>query len=82
MRMPQAPPHPVGVRTRTARVPTHRKAKIMEVCSILQRPSRTRLLQGAAAGAVVTMIVGFNWGGRSRPSPSARQGAMLPVTEA
>jgi hypothetical protein len=43
--------------------PSHRKAKIMEVPSILQGPSLTRLLQGAAAGAVVTMIVGFNWGG-------------------
>ncbi len=30
---------------------------------MLQGPSLTRLLQGAAAGAVVTMIVGFNWGG-------------------
>jgi hypothetical protein len=43
--------------------PSHRKAKIMEVPSILQGPSLTRLLQGAAAGAAVTMIVGFNWGG-------------------
>jgi hypothetical protein len=35
----------------------------MEVPSILQGESRTRLLQGAAVGAVATMIVGFNWGG-------------------
>jgi hypothetical protein len=35
----------------------------MELPSILQGPSLTRLLQGAAAGAVVAMIVGFNWGG-------------------
>jgi hypothetical protein len=35
----------------------------MDMPSILQGPSLTRLLQGAAAGAVVTMIVGFNWGG-------------------
>jgi len=35
----------------------------MELPSILQGPSLTRLLQGAAAGAVATMIVGFNWGG-------------------
>src|SRR4029077_16315092 len=27
-------------------------------------------------------VVGFNWGGRSRPSPSARQGPILPLTEA
>lgn len=35
----------------------------MELPSILQGQSLTRLLQGAAVGAVVTMIVGFNWGG-------------------
>src|ERR1700674_3553521 len=33
----------------------------MEV--ILQVVSLKRLLQGASAGAVVAMIVGFNWGG-------------------
>ncbi len=35
----------------------------MQVPSILQGESLTRLLQGAAVGAVATMIVGFNWGG-------------------
>jgi len=35
----------------------------MQVPSILQGPSFTRLLQAAAAGAVVTMIVGFNSAG-------------------
>jgi hypothetical protein len=35
----------------------------MEVPAILQGDSLTRLLQGAAAGAVATMIVGFGWGG-------------------
>ncbi len=35
----------------------------MELPSILQGESLTRLLQGAAAGAIATMIVGFNWGG-------------------
>jgi hypothetical protein len=30
---------------------------------ILQGESLKRLLQGAAAGVVATMIVGFNWGG-------------------
>jgi hypothetical protein len=35
----------------------------MEFPSILQGDSLTRLLQGAAAGAAITMIVGFNWGG-------------------
>jgi hypothetical protein len=35
----------------------------MELPSMLQGESLTRLLQGAAAGALATMIVGFNWGG-------------------
>ena len=37
----------------------------MQLPSILQGESLTRLLQGAAAGAVVTMFVGFYWGGWS-----------------
>jgi hypothetical protein len=40
----------------------------MQVPSILQGQSLTRLLQGAAVGAVATMIVGFNWGGWSLSS--------------
>jgi hypothetical protein len=35
----------------------------MQRPSILQGDSLTRLLQGAAAGAIATMIIGFNWGG-------------------
>jgi hypothetical protein len=35
----------------------------MQVPSILQGESLKRLLQGAAAGAVATIFVGFNWGG-------------------
>jgi hypothetical protein len=35
----------------------------MELPSILQGESLKRLLQGAAAGAVAAMVVGFNWGG-------------------
>ena len=31
--------------------------------SILQGDSLTRLVQGAAAGAIATLIVGFSWGG-------------------
>jgi hypothetical protein len=42
-----------------ARVPPILKVKVM-VPSILQGDSLKRLLQGAAAGAAVTMIVGFN----------------------
>ncbi len=35
----------------------------MEVPSILQGQSRTRLLQGIAIGAVATLVIGFSWGG-------------------
>jgi hypothetical protein len=37
----------------------------MQLPSILQGESVTRLLQGAAVGAVATMFVGFYWGGWS-----------------
>src|SRR6201984_720704 len=37
----------------------------MQVPSIRQGESLKRLLQGAAAGAVATMFVGFYWGGWS-----------------
>ena len=35
----------------------------MELPAILKGESLTRLLQGVAAGAVATMVIGFNWGG-------------------
>ena len=35
----------------------------MEMPAILRGDSVKRLLQGAAAGAVLTLIIGFNWGG-------------------
>ena len=35
----------------------------MEMPEILTGQSRTRLLQGAAIGAVATMVIGFYWGG-------------------
>jgi hypothetical protein len=35
----------------------------MKLPSILQGDSLTRLVQGAVTGAVLTMIVGFSWGG-------------------
>jgi hypothetical protein len=37
----------------------------MQLPSMLQGESLTRLMQGAAAGAVATMFVGFYWGGWS-----------------
>jgi hypothetical protein len=35
----------------------------MKLPLMLQAESRTRLLQGIAIGAIVSMIVGFTWGG-------------------
>ena len=37
----------------------------MQLPSMLQGESLKRLLQGAAAGAIATMFVGFYWGGWS-----------------
>jgi hypothetical protein len=39
------------------------KGNHMALPAILQGDSLTRLLQGAAAGAVATLVIGFNWGG-------------------
>src|SRR6202040_3201494 len=41
------------------------KGNTVEFPSILQGESLTRLLQGAAVGAVATIFVGFYWGGWS-----------------
>jgi hypothetical protein len=49
------------------------KGTIMQLPSILRGESLTRLLQGAAAGAVATMIIGFNWGGWTLGSTAAKQ---------
>ena len=35
----------------------------MQVPSILQGESRTRLLQGIAIGAIASIAIGFSWGG-------------------
>jgi hypothetical protein len=48
----------------------------MNLPPMLQGEQLTRLLQGAVAGAVVTMIVGFGWGGwqlQSKAEKSAQQ---------
>ena len=45
----------------------------MSLSSMLQDQTIKRLVQGAAAGAVVTMIVGFNWGGWSLESTAAKR---------
>jgi hypothetical protein len=44
----------------------------MQVPSMLQGESLTRLLQGAAAGAVATMVVGFYWAGWSLASTAEK----------
>jgi hypothetical protein len=49
----------------------------MQLPSILQGDSPSRLLQGAAAGAVATLIIGFNWGGGT-----ARETTQKSVTSA
>src|SRR5260370_40502596 len=41
------------------------KGNTMQVPSMLEGESLKRLLQGAAAGAVATIFVGFYWGGWS-----------------
>jgi hypothetical protein len=53
--------------------------------SILQGESLKRLLQGAAAGAVATMFVGFYWGGWSLSSTTdkiAKERSQLAVIAA
>ena len=40
----------------------------MQVPTMLQGESLKRLLQGAAAGAIATIVVGFSWGGWSLSS--------------
>jgi hypothetical protein len=52
-----------AVRRARARESFGAKGNIMELPAILRGDSLTRLLQGAAAGAVLVAIVGFNWGG-------------------
>ena len=45
----------------------------MQVPSILQGESLTRLLQGTAAGAVATIVIGFYWGGWTLGSTAEKQ---------
>ena len=45
----------------------------MQVPSILQGESLTRLLQGAAGGAVATIVIGFYWGGWTLGSTAEKQ---------
>ena len=45
----------------------------MPLPSMLQSDSFKRLAQGAAVGAVATMIIGFSWGGWSVESTAAKR---------
>jgi hypothetical protein len=46
-----------------AYVPLIERPKAMQIPSMLQGESRTRLLQGIAIGVVASMVIGFSWGG-------------------
>jgi hypothetical protein len=45
----------------------------MQLPLILQGESLTRLLQGAAAGAAATIVIGFYWGGWTLGSTAEKQ---------
>ena len=47
----------------------------MEIPSILQGESLTRLMQGTALGAITAMVVGFAWGGWVLGSTAEKQSA-------
>ena len=55
----QSVPEPIRVSVASLRN-SRAKGTTMQLPSILRGESLTRLLQGAAAGAVATMIIGFN----------------------
>jgi hypothetical protein len=63
--------HPSGCRPEVVRLTEGQL--LMPLPLILQDDTIKRLVQGAAAGAVVTMIVGFNWGGWSLESTTAKR---------
>src|SRR6266478_9758306 len=49
------------------------EGQLMPLPSIFQDHSFKRLVQGAAVGAVATMIIGFNWGGWSLESTAEKR---------
>jgi hypothetical protein len=49
----------------------------MQVPSILQGESRTRLLQGIAIGVVATLVVGFSWGSMAAAAETKGQMSTL-----
>jgi hypothetical protein len=45
----------------------------MQLPQILQGDSLTRLIQGAVAGAIATIVIGFQWGGWMLGSTATKQ---------
>jgi hypothetical protein len=66
--------HP-GIRCALAPKLVERKEIIMQLPPILQGESLTRLLQGAVAGVLATVVIGFTWGGWTLGS-TARENAV------
>jgi hypothetical protein len=57
----------------------------MKLPPMLQGDSLTRLVQGAAAGCAITLLLGFGWGGwtlQSKAEKQAREGATSAVIAA
>jgi hypothetical protein len=52
----------------------------MQLPSILQREARTRLLQGAFAGFLATVVIGFGWGGWTLGSTARETAAKSAAT--
>jgi hypothetical protein len=65
-----------------ALAPKHveRKEPLMQLPSILQGESRTRLLQGAFAGFLATVVIGFGWGGWTLGSTARENAAKSAAT--
>jgi hypothetical protein len=56
-------PQPIEGSVALAAKRDERKEPNMQIPSMLQGESLKRLLQGAAAGFLATVVIGFNWGG-------------------
>jgi hypothetical protein len=69
-------------RVSVALAPKHveRKEPLMQLPSILQGESRTRLLQGAFAGFLATVVIGFGWGGWTLGSTARENAAKSAAT--
>src|SRR5689334_19310365 len=70
---PTQRPGPIRVPVALAPNQVGRKGTIMQLPEILQGASLTRLLQGCAAGAAATLVIGFGWGGWTTASTTQKQ---------